>query len=218
MSDLALTGTLEWVRAAAHRSFSPQPHLTLLYSSMVTYYHPRLVSLHADRAGRAMNSHRINNISLEDAMSIVQEVEQVVVRLRGWGSNIWGGIATDIVEYWSDRVLQLEAYLLNASDANTNATAAIPAIRTLAYSLLNPYMQPGSTPNASAWDLFFGNPMQFDNMTALDRCTFQMTGFLSQMQMTPQEQLLQRSIETVLARLCHDVRLSSHPVRTLNLL
>ncbi|KAJ7702350.1 hypothetical protein B0H17DRAFT_142379 [Mycena rosella] len=218
MSDLALTGTLEWVRAASHRSFSPQPHLTLLYWGMVTYYHPRLTSLLADRIGRPMHSHSLVNISSQDARSVVDEVDEVLARVEAGdrGSDMdWGTTARDIVEYWGDRISHMHAYLLNASDPSANATAALPAIRTLAYTLLNPYMQPGLTPNASGWDLFFGVPsalvpdaFAFDTTTtALERCTYQATGFLSQLhttRMTPQEILLQTSMESVLGRLCND--------------
>lgn len=210
-SELALTGTLEWVRAASHRSFTPQPHLTLFYSDMVTYYHPRLTSLFADRIGRSMYSHRLANISSQDAVSIVREVDDVLARRATGGDNgsgmDWATTTRGIVEYWGDRITHMQAYLLNASDPDTNATAALPAIRTLAYTLINPYMQPGLTPNASGWDLFFGVPVftANANITALERCTFQETGFLSQSQLTPQEHLLQTSIESVLGRLCNDV-------------
>ncbi|KAJ6547100.1 hypothetical protein B0H19DRAFT_253126 [Mycena capillaripes] len=210
-SELALTGNLEWVRAASHRSFTPQPHLTLSYSDMVTYYHPRLTSLLADRIGRSMYSHRLANISSQDAMSVVREVDDVLAR-RAQGENSGSGIdwataARGIVEYWGDRISHMHAYLLNASNPDANATAVLPAIRTLAYTLINPYMQPGLTPNASGWDLFFAVPNVFSanaNITALERCTFQETGFLSQSQLTPQERLLQNSIESVLGRLCND--------------
>jgi hypothetical protein len=216
MSDLALTGTLEWVRAASRRSFSPQPHLTLFFSGMVTYYHPRLTSLFADRIGLPMHLHRLVNISSQDALSVVKEVDEVLARIDvgDYGSSLdWGTTARDVVEYWGDRITHMQAYLLNASDPSVNATAALPAIRTLAYTLLNPHMQPGLTPNASAWNLFFGvpsvlapNAFAFDtHTTALERCTHQATGFLSHTHMSPQEHLLQTAVESVLGRLCNDV-------------
>ncbi|KAJ7090251.1 hypothetical protein B0H15DRAFT_779311 [Mycena belliarum] len=216
MSDLALTSTLEWVRAASRRSFSPQPHLALLYSGLVTYYHPRLTSLVPDRVGRPMHAHRLANISSQDAMSVVKEVDEVLARVAvgDYGSNMdWGTTARDIVEYWGDRISQMHAYLLHASEPSVNVTIALPAIRTLSYTLLNPYMQPGLTPNASAWDLFFGAPSNvfgFDTTTAFARCTYQATGFLSQLhatRLTPQETLLRTSIESILGQLCNDVRL-----------
>ncbi|KAJ7043228.1 hypothetical protein C8F04DRAFT_1287569 [Mycena alexandri] len=200
MSDLALTGTLEW------------PHLTLFYADMVTYYHPRLTSLAADRVGRSMYSHRLLNISAQDALSVVQEVDEVLARRaagdRGSGFD-WGSTARGIVEYWGDRISHMRAYLHNASNPDSNTTASLPAIRTLAYTLLNPHMQPGLMPNASGWDLFFGLPSAvvpnpFANITALERCTYQATSFLSQLRTTPQETLLQNSIESVLSRLCNE--------------
>ncbi|KAJ7771744.1 hypothetical protein B0H16DRAFT_1685644 [Mycena metata] len=215
ISDLALTGTLEWVRAASHRSFTPQPHLTLSYADMVTYYHPRLTSLVADRIGGPMSSHRLSNISAQDALSIVEEVDEALARSaagdRGSGFD-WGSAARGIVEYWGDRVSHMHAYLVNASNPDSNATASLPAIRTLAYTLLNPYMQPGLMPNASGWDLFFGLPSTVvpssfafsANITALERCMYQATSFLSQLRTTPQESLLQNSIESVLSRLCNE--------------
>ncbi|KAJ6488623.1 hypothetical protein C8R47DRAFT_1126322 [Mycena vitilis] len=211
ISELALTGNLEWVRAASHRSFTPQPHLTLFYSDMVTYYHPRLTSLFADRIGLPMLAHRLVNISSQDAQSVVEEVDDVLARRSAGehGSGIdWGTTARDIVEYWGDRISHMHAYLLNASDPSSNATAALPSIRTLSYTLINPYMQPGLTPNASGWELFFSVPGAVfginANITALERCTFQATGFLPHSQLTPQELLLQISIESVLGRLCRD--------------
>ncbi|KAJ7074232.1 hypothetical protein C8F01DRAFT_1010492 [Mycena amicta] len=214
MSELALTGTLEWVRAASHRSFSPQHHLTLFPSGMISFYHPRLTSLREDRADRPMHSHRLINISSADAMSVVQEMDDVIARFRAGdrGSGMdWGGTALGIVEYWGDRISHMHALLLNASNANANATALLPAIRTLAYTLVNPYMQPGVTPNASGWELFFGishviSAFGLDaNVTALERCTRQTTGFLSQLEsLTSQEIFLQDSVETVLGRLCND--------------
>jgi hypothetical protein len=164
-----------------------------------------------------MDSHSLINISSPDALSIVKEVDDVLARRAAgdYGSGMdWGTTARGIVEYWGDRISHMQAYLLNASDPSANATASLPAIRTLAYTLINPYMQPGLTPNASGWNLFFAVPADLlpnafvahTNITALERCTFQATGFLSQAQLTPQESLLQNSIESILGRLCNDVR------------
>ncbi|KAJ6500467.1 hypothetical protein C8R45DRAFT_977819 [Mycena sanguinolenta] len=215
ISDLALTGNLEWVRAASHRAFAPQPHLTLFYADIVTYYDPHLTSLVRDRIGLPMHSHRLVNISSQDARRVVDEVDDVLVRraIGELGSGFdWGTTSHAIVEYWADRISHMHAYLLNASDPSANMTAALPAIRTLAYTLVNPYMQPGLTPNASGWDLFFALPTALipntfaanTNVTAFERCTSQATGFLSDTQMTPQERLLRISVESVLTRLCND--------------
>jgi len=162
-----------------------------------------------------MNSHRLVNISSHDAQAVVNEVDDVLARRTAGelGSGLdWGATARGIVEYWGDRISHMHAYLLNASDTSVNTTASLPAIRTLAYTLVNPYMQPGITPNASGWDLFFGLPTSLiptafaanTNITALERCTSQATGFLSQTQITPQESLLRLSVESVLGRLCND--------------
>ncbi|KAK7023925.1 hypothetical protein R3P38DRAFT_2954937 [Favolaschia claudopus] len=216
-SDLALTGELEWVRAASRRAFSPQPHLTLFYSDMVTYYHPRLTSLARDRIGRPMHSHGLVNISAQDAQSVVEEVADVVARRAagiGLGSGMdWGIVAGGIVEYWGDRISHMRALLVNASEPGANTTAFLLPIRTLAYTLLNPHMPTGLTPDASGWDLFFGTPPSMmapnefstpNNISAFERCTTQATGFLSETQMTPQERLLGLSVESVLNRLCND--------------
>ncbi|KAF7295275.1 hypothetical protein MIND_01066600 [Mycena indigotica] len=210
ISQLAETGQIEWVRAASHRAFSPQPHLTLLPSGMVSYYHPRLTSLVEDRINRSMNAHRLANISSSDAVDVVHEINAVLARFKagvmGSGMN-WIGTSLDIIEQWGDRISHMHALLLNMSDPSTDATASLPTIRALSYTPLNPYMQPGLTPNASAWDLFFGmSPnVPHGNVTAFERCTTQTTGFLTASQRTSQEDLLQESIETVLSRLCSDV-------------
>ncbi|KAF7359359.1 hypothetical protein MSAN_01278400 [Mycena sanguinolenta] len=191
------------------------PHLTLFYCDMVTFYHPRLTSLVRDRIGLPMESHRLVNISSQDAQRVVSEVDDVLSRRAtgDLGSGFdWGTTTVGIVEYWGDRISHMHAYLLNASDPRVNLTATLPAIRTLAYTLVNPYMQPGLTPNASGWDLFFAPPTDLipitfatnTNVTAFERCTSQATGFLSETQMTPQERLLRISVESVLSRLCND--------------
>nr|GAT51080.1 predicted protein [Mycena chlorophos] len=212
VAEIAKTGNLEWVRAASHRAASPQPHLTLFPSLMVTYYHPRLESVATERTNKSMTNHRLTSISVADAISVVEEVNDVVERFkagdRGSGMD-WTGTALGIIEYWGDRISHMHSLLLNASEPEANATASLLAIRTLAYTLLNPYMQPGIAPNASGWELFFGMPAVagFDGtVTAWERCTRQKTDFLSHLAdlRTTQEILLQETIEIVLGRLCYD--------------
>lgn len=227
LSPLVASAPSEWLRAATHRSTLPQPHVSLDYSGMVSFYHPRLRSLASARAGMPMRKHRVwANISEADAMSIVHEVDDVLGRKeRGSGMN-WGIVAQQVVEYWADRLLQLRTLVTEATSHNSfsspvNLTEVIINIRLLAYTPLNPYMDAGSSPNASGWDIFFGSsahhildtrrPLSSPSLeeTAFDRCIYSMAGFLSHpttlVSLTQQEMILKASVESVLRRLCSDV-------------
>ncbi|KAH9951457.1 hypothetical protein B0H21DRAFT_705704 [Amylocystis lapponica] len=219
-SPLARDAYAEWIRAAAHRSLTPQAHVKLDYSSIVSFYNPRLRSLMDAREGQRMRTHRVwPNISKADADSVADELEDVLQR-RGHGSGMdWVALARGIVEEWGGRVVQMREFLWNATNAldektPVNMTETLAAVRRLAYSPLNPYMDTSAASNASAWDVFFDphhSPLlhtpHFANTSALHRCMFSATGVLihnNHIHTTPQEVLLQGSIETVLARLCTD--------------
>lgn len=193
----------EWIRSAVHRSFSPQPHITLDYTSFVSFYHPRLQSLTLSRVGKPMRFHRVwADISDADAESVAQEMDEVLQR-GGTGSGFdWGLLAVGLVEYWADRVMHLHTLLHNVTslDSAVNLTKAANSVRMLAYTPLTPYMDSGSARHASGWDIFFG----FSSPTAFERCASSVTGFLPASSLTPQEALLQASIEGVLHRLCLD--------------
>lgn len=219
-SPLSRSGYLEWLRSATRHSMAPQSHIQLSYSGMVTYYDPRLSSLMTTRSG-PMRSHRIwTNVSTEDVRTVLDDVDEVLIREKSGfsGSGMdWGSTARDIIDYWGDRIPQMQSLLVNATSTTINMTEALSDIRLLSYSPLNPYMDSGSLFNASGWELFFGSSSYDAHLivyapelnftgTAFDRCVYQATGFLSypykQVRMTPQERLLKTSVETVLQRLC----------------
>ncbi|GBE89557.1 predicted protein [Sparassis crispa] len=234
LPPLSLSASNEWLRAANHRSVFPQPHVSLDYSTFVTFYHPRLHSLVPSRVGQHMRQHRIwPNVSEADAHSVIHELDEVLRRpgwRNGWpfGTGMdWAALARDIVEEWADRIDQLHEFLGNTTAEmdgghwqTSNTTQALATVRRLAYSPLNPYMDTGSAPNVSAWTLFFEmklspssllfphRPLPYRvNTTALQRCTYSSTGFLHynpHLRMTSQEELLLISIETIQERLCTD--------------
>ena len=221
-SPFAATSFSEWLRAATVRNTSPQPHITLDFSSFVSFYDPRYQSLLRARAvQRSMREHRAwLNISDEDAAAAVQEVETVLNRTRMEESGMnWGALARDIVEEWAGRTTQLKAYMRNASETESlNTTEALLGVRRLAYSPLNPYMDTSVAQNSSAWTSFVnarvvpmtGYPVQLAepwmNTSALERCKYAATGVTHnpRIPLTSQEVLLRTSIETVLERLCSD--------------
>ncbi|CCM03688.1 uncharacterized protein FIBRA_05832 [Fibroporia radiculosa] len=230
-SPLGATGFSEWLRVAAQRGTIPQPHVELDYSSFVTFYHPRLQSLVKAREGQSVRQHRIwNNISTADAQSIRDEVEETLQRppwRRGGSGMDWGALARNVVEEWASRIIQLHEFIGNTSTAlreqtPLNTTQAVIALRRLTYSPLNPFMDTGA-PNSTAHDWVYSPgaslvdnvflfpprhplPSVSMNSSALQRCVYSATGFLHdpRIHKTPQEVLLQTSIETVLERLCGD--------------
>ncbi|KAH9951144.1 hypothetical protein B0H21DRAFT_719773 [Amylocystis lapponica] len=206
-SPLAVTAFTEWVRAAAHRAVTPQPHVALDYSSFITFYHPRLHSLVPARQTQPMREHRIwPNVSEADAQSVLNELESVLSRKHSGSHMDWGVLARDIVESWADRIAHLHDSLANTTaamnnNAAINVTESIAAVRRLTYGPLNPYMDTAAASNASTWDLFFSlgpstplglgpNLQQFPvrlphpptssvHATALQRCVHSSTGFLN---------------------------------------
>ncbi|KZT11628.1 uncharacterized protein LAESUDRAFT_692678 [Laetiporus sulphureus 93-53] len=256
MSPFATTTFAEWLRAASWRAFAPQPHVRLDYGSFVTFYHPRLHSLASARAGQPMRKHRAwLNLSDEDAQSVVREVEEVVQRpmwMRSGSGMDWSALATNIVEEWTGRMVQLREFLGNASrslneSAYINTTETLWEVRRLVYTPLNPYLDTTVAQNSSAWtwsdlDVSLSSqfpprpphqsppppnpfpprlplpdshhppahppspPPSFLNTSALRRCTYSATGILhsAHIHLTPQEDLLRVSVETVLERLCTD--------------
>ncbi|KAH9926104.1 uncharacterized protein B0H18DRAFT_954784 [Fomitopsis serialis] len=220
-SPFASTSFPEWLRAATARNVSPQPHVTLDYASFVTFYNPRYQSLIRARATqKGMREHRAwLNISDEDAAAIVQEVEDVLSRPAGEGSGMnWGALAQDVVEEWAGRTMQLKEFLDKVSkDESLNATETVLAVRRLAYSPLNPYMDTTSAQNSTAWGSFFeADPTSLGwsaqvatpwmNTSALERCKYAATSvtYNPRVRLTSQEMLLRASVETVLSRLCSD--------------
>lgn len=213
-SPLAYSSVDEWLRAATHRARTAQPHMTLDYSGMISFYNPRLESLVESRAGKRMKDHRVwTDISEVDALSALSELDDVLSREdKGTGLD-WGSVAQDIIEHWGDRLIQLQGLLKNASLTTiSDFTEVINATRLLSLTPLNPYMSPGSHINGTGWDLFFGSslpPSPAYSSTAFHRCLLSSTDFLSQpnirIHITPQEALLRTSIEAVLHRLCLDI-------------
>lgn len=207
-APLAMSSADEWIRIATHRAFSPQPHITLDHSKLVTFYHPRLKSLAPGRAGNTMRMHRVwTGISDTDAAAVAAELDVVLARgesEQGSGMD-WGATARDVVEHWALRLLQLQSVLNEAINASAlNATQVTLDVRLLSYTPLSPYMALGSAPNASGWDLFFGeNPELLES--GFSRCTYSISGFLTGPALTPQETLLQSSVEQVMQRLCFDI-------------
>lgn len=99
----------EWLRIGVRRAFTPQRHIHLRYSTLVSFYHPRLNSLARARAAQPTHKHRVwTNTSAEDARSVANEVDEALIRDHAGdhGSGVdWADLAEDIVDNWSDRVI-----------------------------------------------------------------------------------------------------------------
>ncbi|KAF7975606.1 hypothetical protein HWV62_9183 [Athelia sp. TMB] len=203
-APLAQSSADEWIRIASLRAFSPQRHIALDYSKLVTFYHPRLASL-AERMG-TMRGHRVwRDVSEADAASIAAELDEVLKR-DGRGSGVdWGTVARGVVERWAGRLMQLHM-LLNATTASPlNSTQVTLDVRLLTYAPLAPFLAMGSSLNASGFELVFGLTPELMG-SAFERCVASSTGFLGEgAELTPQEDLLKMSIEGVLHRICSDI-------------
>ncbi|GAW07585.1 protein [Lentinula edodes] len=177
MAPLARTGNLEWLRAASRYHSTVQPHLSLSYHQMVSFYHPRYRSLTT--------------------------------------TFDWQAAAMDIVTFWADRIAQIQN-LLEAVNSTSNLTHIVTTVQQLSYSPLDPFIAYGEALNASGHEIVFNvrsSPMIVrgtitPNTTALERCTYSATEFLTepelQILMTNSEHILKTSMETILERICND--------------
>jgi len=112
-APLAVSGSMEWLRAASTRPFMPQPHVTLDYAQLVTFYHTKRTSLRSTYF-LPMAEHRIwEHISDEDANDTLDELT-CALDSKGSGYD-WGLAAREMTYYWSSRIQQLDALLSNAS-------------------------------------------------------------------------------------------------------
>ncbi|KAL1714126.1 hypothetical protein EV715DRAFT_210176 [Schizophyllum commune] len=189
-APLARSGNYEWLRAASRRPFTPQPHITLFPASLVTFYHPRLTSLAPSRVNHTMTVHRAwAEASDADVQSMLEELDEVLARseVEARGSGVdWQGVARDVVWNWADRIVEMDAVLGGQVE---NATEVALRVRALAYTPLSPFMEPGAKPGSSGLELF--------DDAARARCGNSAMGFVKDMSLTAQEELLRESIHVV---------------------
>ncbi|KAJ4490649.1 hypothetical protein J3R30DRAFT_3278993 [Lentinula aciculospora] len=192
-APLARTGNLEWLRAASRYPSTVQPHLSLYYHQMVSFYHPRYQSLLPSRSGKFMQEHLVwEHVSDGDVHMFLDELDSVVrTNSPGTGFN-WQAAATDVVAFWADRIAQIQD-LLEGVNSTSNLTNIVQTVRQLSYSPLDPFISYGEALNASGHEIV-------PNTTAFERCTYSATEFLAdpelQTLMTPQEHVLKMSIDT----------------------
>ncbi|KIK56287.1 hypothetical protein GYMLUDRAFT_230368 [Collybiopsis luxurians FD-317 M1] len=217
MAPLARSGNMEWMRAAVRHHSIIQPHLSLSYSGLVTFYHPRYQSLVPSRVGKRMQEHfPWEHASDEDVDTFLSELDLAVSGVNGPGTGFnWQSAALDVVAFWASRISQLDK-LLGSVNGTSNLTLVIKTVQQLSYSPLDPFIAYGEALNASGHEIFFdvhSSPSiipdeSVSNTTALQRCISSATAFLAfpelRALMTPQEHVLKKSYETVLERLCTD--------------
>ncbi|KAJ3714333.1 hypothetical protein DFJ43DRAFT_1104261 [Lentinula guzmanii] len=215
-APLARTGFLEWMRAATRYHSTIQPHLSLSYHQMVSFYYPRYQSLYSSRSGKLMQEHLLwEHITDEDVRTFLDELDSVVSTDLPGTEFDWQAAAMDVVAFWADRIGQTQ-HLLDGVNSTLNLTDVVRTVQQLSYSSLNPFIAYGDALNASGHDIVFNfrsspslSPGTIaPETTALERCTYSATEFLAepelQILMTSQEYILKMSIETILERLCTD--------------
>jgi hypothetical protein len=193
---LTTATSYEWLRVGAQRYLEPQPGVRIIPSGLVSFYDPHFTSLVPARAGLPMSKHRVwQNISRSDATAVADQVETVLRRADLWsgGGVAWDSIARAVVEYWGDRLLQLNHTLSNPA---LNASTMVRNAQLFGYTILNPYLDTTGLPRANGSDPAAWLPQ------ALRRCTGAHTDFFADATLTREERLLKASIETVQARLC----------------
>ncbi|KAJ3932628.1 MAG: hypothetical protein NXY57DRAFT_95523 [Lentinula lateritia] len=216
MAPLARTGNLEWLRAASRYHSTVQPHLSLSYHQMVSFYHPRYRSLVPSRSGKLMQEHFLwEHVSDDDVGTFLDELDSVIRADSPGTSFDWQAAAMDIVTFWADRIAQIQN-LLEAVNSTSNLTHVVRTVQQLSYSPLDPFIAYGEALNASGHEIVFNvrsSPLivlgtMTPNTTALERCTYSATEFLAESKleilMTNSEHILKTSMETILERICND--------------
>ncbi|KAJ3919203.1 hypothetical protein F5877DRAFT_11945, partial [Lentinula edodes] len=153
MAPLARTGNLEWLRAASRYHSTVQPHLSLSYHQMVSFYHPRYRSLVPSRSGKLMQEHFLwEHVSDDDVGTFLDELDSVIRADLPGTSFDWQAAAMDIVTFWADRIAQIQN-LLEAVNSTSNLTHIVTTVQQLSYSPLDPFIAYGEALNASGHEI-----------------------------------------------------------------
>ena len=112
----------------------------------------------------------------------------------GWAIAHGGdGIAQRIIKTWGDSLAQMNVTL---HSEHLNVTQAVDQARLLSFALLNPYLDTTYLPFVKGSDPSLWLPL------TLELCTAACTGVIPTATLTPEEQFLKASIETVTGPLC----------------
>lgn len=191
----------EWVRSATwHYSSAPETRVQPDYCNFFTFYsHPAITSLPvADYAPSSKSSHRLNNITKDDALAFR---EAITAALNGSETHPcsrlnWRRVAEGVMDRYGARIKELQQLLSTAVEVEEEAEAeagvdaagdiAVRA-RTLAHAALVPFLDHNDANPASA---------------ALSRCTGDYTGHLLPSSLSPSEAILKSAVEETLGRIC----------------
>lgn len=188
-SLLTHTSSFEWLRTTARRHHISQPKIRLIIFGLTAFYAPDLNCLAPSREGLSMHLYRIwTNISNADPEAIVDRVEDILRRDDIWTSDdtSWPSIADQIVETWSDRILQVK---LTLNNPELNASAVVREVQLLAYTLIDPYLDTTVLPHRSESEPALWLP------PTMQRFIGPHTGFILPAQLTEEERLLRNQLK-----------------------
>jgi hypothetical protein len=173
----------EWIRSATwHYSLSPESRVIPDLCRFFTYYSPDFASFPHNLTSRKDFSHRLVNVTKEDAVAFKEQIGQSLLTADTACSGLdWRRVTQDIMERYGGRIKELEIVL---SSNTTNATEKAEKAGMLAFGGIMPFVTDSKRDGAQA------------------RCSTAYTAFIPEGVLSPQEFLLRDTVESVLGKIC----------------
>ncbi|KAA8893836.1 hypothetical protein FN846DRAFT_977158 [Sphaerosporella brunnea] len=173
----------EWIRSATwHYSLSPESRVIPDTCRFFTYYSPDFASFPHDLTTRKDFSHRLVNVTKEDAAAFKAQIGESLVATDMPCSGLdWQRVTQDIMERYGGRIKELEIVL---SSNTTNATTKAEKAGILAFGGIMPFVSDSKRDGAQ------------------ERCSTAYTAFIPEGSLSPQEVLLRHTVEQVVGRIC----------------
>ncbi|KAK4706057.1 hypothetical protein P7C70_g141, partial [Phenoliferia sp. Uapishka_3] len=217
-SPFASSSIWEWQRSSTWHYIKAERRVLLDYSTFVTFYDPVVRSLARTRLETGTDNNRAKQrllgIDDKEAGRMSQHVREALreKNVRGWGTREagtgveWMSIAESIVERYGGRLEELN-YAMRESNGTTsqqgqsgprgNSTSRAVDVRRLSYFLMFPYLDMAHYSNTSTkW---------MNSSLPLCQNAFTRSSFVKHTHLSPNEKLLQFSIEGVLGRICSKI-------------
>ncbi|KIM28436.1 hypothetical protein M408DRAFT_329495 [Serendipita vermifera MAFF 305830] len=194
--------SIESIHAAWWNNFYPgEVRARIDYTRLVSFYDPVYTSLLAAREGIPRNRHRLFNISTDDLQLAISHLHSDFIRKDDRTSGIdWSALTRAVTDRYADRLYSMKTALAVSNVQKSNATVVATTIRRQVMVMLTPYLLYGALPDSSSsmqdtQNTSWVEPMVFYCQTSLT------SGIVAE-SLTRSEQLIKRSIEGVLHRIC----------------
>ncbi|KAL7273530.1 hypothetical protein RUND412_003610 [Rhizina undulata] len=181
----------EWIRSATwHYSDTPESRVNLNFCSLETYYDPTLTSLLPRPLSK--RQHRLKSISAADAETLKRRLS---TNLKSAATSAacsgidWRRLAESILERYAGRIKELQLLVLDRGQTKDAEEKTAKKVLGLTHAMVMPFMEYDSDGNGIVEE-------------AEERCRLEYTGKIPLSALSPSEELLKKSLEDVMGRIC----------------